>query len=218
MSKALENITNAELVKANKRLEIEKQQLETEKQGLKSELQYMQFQLDQLRRLLYGSKREKFIPNVTHGQMALPFEVPEIGQKQEEETEDINYTRRKKNRDNHPGRLPLPDHLPVEEIILEPEESTEGMKYIGKEVTDQLELVPAKLFIKRFIRPKYVKIEDEDLQTFKGAIAPLPVFPISKGIAGPGLLAQIMIDKFMDHLPIYRQIERFKREGVNIPL
>ena len=177
----------------------------------------MQFQLDQLRRLLYGSKREKFISNVTHGQMALPFDIPEIEQKQEEETEDINYTRRKKNRDNHPGRLPLPDHLPVEEITLEPEENTEGMKCIGKEVTDQLELIPAKLFIKRFIRPKYVKTEDEDQQTFKGVIAPLPVFAISKGIAGPGLLAQIMIDKFMDHLPIYRQIERFKREGIHIP-
>jgi transposase len=49
-----------------------------------------------------------------------------------------------------------------------------------------------------------------------GVIADLPVFPIEKGIAGPGLLAQIMIDKFVDHLPIYRQIERFKREGIKI--
>jgi hypothetical protein len=43
------------------------------------------------------------------------------------------------------------------------------------------------------------------------------VFPIEKGMAGPGLLAQVMIDKFVDHLPVYRQIERFKREGIKIP-
>lgn len=52
----------------------------------------------------------------------------------------------------------------------------------------------------------------------KGVIAPLPVFPIEKGMAGPGLLAQVMIDKFVDHFPIYRQIERFKREGIKISL
>ena len=52
--------------------------------------------------------------------------------------------------------------------------------------------------------------------SFKGVIAELPVFPIEKGIAGPGLLAQIMIDKFVDYLPIYRQIKRFKREGIKM--
>jgi len=110
----------------------------------------------------------------------------------------------------------LPDHLPVEEIIIEPEEDTTGMKCIGKEITDQLELIPAKLYIKRYIRPKYIKLQDDELLTYKGVIAELPVFPIEKGIAGPGLLAQIMIDKFVDHLPIYRQIERFKRDGIKI--
>ncbi|QGY46941.1 hypothetical protein GM418_25755 [Maribellus comscasis] len=72
-------------------------------------------------------------------------------------TKTITYTREKKGRKNHPGRIPLPDHLPVEEIVLEPEEDTTGMKCIGREVTDQLELVPAKFFIKRFIRPKYIR-------------------------------------------------------------
>jgi transposase len=148
--------------------------------------------------------------------MSLPFEV-EGGVAGPVKTENIAYTRKKKKRVNHPGRIPLPSHLPVEEIVLEPEGDTTGMECIGKEVTDQLELVPAKLFIKRYIRPKYIKPEDEETLTHTGVIAQLPASPIEKGIAGPGLLAQIMIDKFVDHLPIYRQIERFKREGVKIP-
>lgn len=148
--------------------------------------------------------------------MSLPFEVEEKPA-EEPEKETITHTREKQGRKNHPGRIPLPDHLPVEEIVLEPEEDTTGMKCIGKEVTDQLELVPAKLFIKRYIRPKYIKPEDEETLTHTGVIAPLPIFPIEKGIAGPGLLAQVMVDKYVDHLPIYRQVQRFARENVRIP-
>lgn len=64
------------------------------------------------------------------------------------------------------------------------------MKCIGKEFTDQLELVPAKLFIKRFVRPTSIAVTDESQEEHKGIIAELPMFPIEKGIAGPGLLAQ----------------------------
>ncbi len=112
--------------------------------------------------------------------------------------------------------MALPDHLPVEEILIEPQEDTASLKCFGKEVTDQLELVPAKLFIKRFIRPRYIKPVSEDGLENKGIIASLPTFPIEKGIAGPGLLAQVLVDKFVDHLPAYRQLERFKRDGVKI--
>lgn len=186
----------------------------TKKQQAK--INAMQFQIDQMRRLMYGSKRERFVPNKDENQMTLPFDV-EQDKTPESQQEVITYARKKTKRENHPGRLPLPDHLPVEEIVIEPKEDTTKMKCIGKEITDQLELVPARLFIKRYIRPKYIKAEDEEGIDHKGIIADLPVFPIEKGIAGPGLLAQVMIDKFVDHLPIYRQIERFKREGIKIP-
>ena len=176
----------------------------------------MQFQIDQMKRLMHGVKRERFIPNKDEKQMRLPFDIQPIAEP-ETEKQVITYSRVKKKRDNHPGRFPFPDHLPVEEIVIEPKEDTSGMKCIGREVTEQLELIPAKLFIKRYIRPKYIKVEDETSLTHKGVIADLPVFPIEKGMAGPGLLAQVMIDKFVDHLPIYRQIERFKREGIRIP-
>ena len=209
MSTALENMSFEELVEVNKKQE-------SQLKSYESRISQMQFHIDQMQRLLYGAKRERFIPNQDENQMTLPFEVEEQTEP-EKQQEVITYVRSKTKRENHPGRLPLPDHLPVEEIVIEPKEDTTGMKCIGKEVTDQLELVPAKLFIKRYIRPKYIKSEDEGALTHKGVIADLPVFPIEKGIAGPGLLSQVMIDKFVDHLPIYRQIERFKREGIKIP-
>lgn len=201
MSKALEHMGYDELLETSKKME--------------ARLTEMQFRIDQMNRLLYGSKRERFIKDKDESQLELPFDVkPEEEPEKQEET--ISYVRKKARRVNHPGRMALPAHLPVKEIIIEPEEDTSGMKCIGKEVTDQLELVPAKLFIKRYIRPKYIKPEDEETLTHKGVIAELPPFPIEKGMAGPGLLTQIMIDKFVDHLPIYRQIERFKREGIKI--
>jgi transposase len=205
-----------ELIKLNKELKTRIKSYESELSGMQAEIDQMKFRIDQLTRLVHGAKRERFIPNRDENQMTLPFEV-EQQDEAEKQKQVITYVREKKKRENHPGRLPLPSHLPVEEITLKPKEDTTGMKCIGREVTDQLEMIPAKLFIKRYIRPKYIKAEDEGSLTHKGIIADLPVFPIEKGMAGPGLLAQIMIDKFVDHLPIYRQIERFKREGIKIP-
>jgi transposase len=101
--------------------------------------------------------------------------------------------------------------LPVKEIVIELNEDTTGMKRIGEEVTYQLELISAKRLIKRYIRPKYIKAEDEGSLTHQGITVDLSVFPIEKGITVPGLLAQIMIDKFVDHFSIYRQIELLKR-------
>jgi transposase len=201
MSKELQDMTKEELVDLVG--------------GLQSQVAQMQFQLDQMNRLLFGAKRERFISSTDDNQLALPFDV-EQEDAPEKEQEVVTYVREKNKRKEHPGRVALPDHLPVEEIILEPEEDTSDMKCIGKEVTDQLELVPAKLLIKRYIRPKYIAVTDESQGEHKGVIAELPVFPIEKGIAGPGLLAQIMVDKFVDHLPVYRQIERFKREDIKL--
>ncbi|QQS49726.1 MAG: IS66 family transposase [Bacteroidota bacterium] len=204
-----ENISFQELVEINKKQESQINHLE-------SQISQMQFQIDQMNRLLFGAKRERFIRNADEAQLTLPFDV-KVEEAPEKEQEVISYVRSKNTHREHPGRLPLPSHLPVEEIVIEPKEDTTGLKCIGKEVTDQLELVPAKLYIKRFIRPRYIKPTDETALNHVGIIADLPTFPIEKGIAGPGLLAQIMVDKFVDHLPIYRQIERFKREGIHMP-
>ena len=187
--------------------------LESKVNRHQSKIDRLEFLIAQLKRLLFGAKRERFISENNPGQMALPFEVEEL--EEIPQTEKIEYTR-EKSKKKHPGRIALPDHLPVEEIVLEPKEDTTGLECIGKEVTDKLELVPAKLFIKRYIRPKYIQPSQDGLSS-KGIIAELPSFAIDKGIAGESLLAQIMVDKFVDHLPTHRQVGRFKRSGIRIP-
>ncbi len=91
-------------------------------------------------------------------------------------------------------------------------EGKQGCREIGQEVTEELEYQPGKLYVNRYIRPKYVSADNMTI-----LIAPMPERPLPKAIAGPGLLAQIVIDKYVDHLPLYRQQQRFSREKINIP-
>ena len=167
----------------------------------------------QLQRMLFGQKRERFEGDPDQGR--LPFEVS-AEQRQQQETrheEEITYVRNKPSKSNHNGRLPLPDHLPVEEIEIFPDGDLEGMVCIGKEITEELELEPARFYIKRYIRYKYAA---KDLSIDGVRIGNLPERPIDKGIPGPKLLATILADKYVDHLPLYRQRQRFLRE--NIPI
>lgn len=170
----------------------------------------LQQQLEQLLRNTFGRKSERFVADPL--QAALSFELP-ISPEPEKQKETITYTREKKSAvSNHKGRMPLPDHLERVDIFIPPSEDTTGLVKIGEEITEQLEHEPGKLFVKRFIRPKYVKASGEGI-----LIGTLPSSPIEKGIPGPALLALILIQKYVDHLPLYRQIEQFKRLGVEIP-
>lgn len=100
--------------------------------------------------------------------------------------------------------------------MLEPAEDTSGMKKIGEEITERLDYKPGKLIVHRLIRPKYASESTDGTANTKVIIASLPAFAIEKGIAAPGLLAQIIVDKHVDHLPIYRQIKRYQRDGVKL--
>jgi transposase len=194
-------------------IEEEKESLLKKLQDILEKFSSVKFELSQLKRLVFGSKRERFVSGGDNGQMSLPFEVKALPEETEPVTEKIAFTRRKVNRKNHQGRLPLPDHLPVEEIFIEPEEDVTGLKCIGQEVTDELEYEAAILKIKRYIRNKYALPDNEGVITGN-----LPTRPIDKCIAGPGLLAQIHVSKFVYHMPFYRQAQRLKTEHqVNIP-
>jgi transposase len=103
--------------------------------------------------------------------------------------------------------------LPRETVVIEPETDTSLLKQIGAEVTETLQYHPPKLIVLRRERPKYVDPANEDRGVI---IASLPARPIDKGIAEPSLLANVTIEKYVDHLPLYRQVQRFTRLGITM--
>ena len=173
-----------------------------------------QHELDNLKRLIFGSKNERFIPaNGTPSQLTLDIQTDTVAACSVVKTQQIEYTRNTTQvTKHHPGRTKLPEHLERREMIIQPTELTESGKKIGEEITEELDYEPGKLFVNRYVRPKYVQANNQGI-----IIAPMVDRPLPKAIVGAGLLAQIIIDKYVDHLPLYRQMERFKREGINIP-
>ena len=176
---------------------------------LQAKVAYLESELATLKRLVFGQKRERFIPEGDENQLSLlgESEPSEPASKKEK----ITYTRTRKTEKKHPVRKLLPADLPRRVRIIEPEENVEGMKKIGEEVTEELEYKPGTFYVNRYVRPKYALPEGEGI-----CIGTLPTRPIEKGIAGPGLLAHINISKFVDHLPLYRQQQQFTRVGVNL--
>jgi len=160
-------------------------------------------QIHQLLKMINGFKSERFVPTDLLDQPTL-FDLEPSSTEEPVEKEEVSYTRSKKK---HSGRNELPSHLPVKEIIIEPTEDVEGLVKIGEEVSETLEYTPASLVRRRTIRPKYAKPNGAGI-----LIGELPSRPIEKSIAEASLLAHIMVSKYVDHLPLYRQIQMFKRD------
>ncbi len=167
-------------------------------------------EFNKLRRMVFGSKKDRWKPlEIPSEQLSLEFEGMQEGVVAETKTEQITYTRKKNA--NHKGRQPLPTDLPVEEIVIEPQGDLTGMKHIGDEITETVDYYPGVLVKKRYIRRKYACVETVEGEK-EIIIGELPKRVIPKGIAEVGLLTYIIISKFVDHLPFYRLIEKFKRE------
>lgn len=171
------------------------------------EINCLKDELSQLKKLIYGVKSERHIPALSPDQLSI-FDKEETSQEEfPQNNEVITYTRSKNKKESHPGRNPLPEHLPVEEVIIEPEEDTQGLIKISEEVTDTIEYTPASLVIKRTIRPKYAKTEGQGVM-----IASLPDRPLPKSIAEASLLAYVLVCKFVEHMPFYRLIQKLERD------
>ena len=165
--------------------------------------QDLEFQLAQLKKLVFGSRHEKFVG--ADAQMAPTlFDIPPIPELLETTTVAYEKTS-KQSRPNHPGRNSFPDHLRREERIINPEGIDPALvKKIGESVTETLAYVPAELFVKKVIRPKYL---DAATNSIYQALAPERSFERSN--VDTSLIAQIIVEKFVDHLPLDRQIKRF---------
>lgn len=173
-------------------------------------------QLQQLQKMIFGSRQERFVP-ATRNEPQLLLDIPTetVAAVSVANAQRISYVRQGVTVDpkplQHPGRMKLPESLRREEIIIEPSEDTIGCKKIGEEITEVLEYQPGELYVKQYKRIKYARPDNSGI-----LIGELPSRPLPKIMAGEGLLAQIIIDKYIDHLPLHRQMQRFERVGVKI--
>lgn len=175
-----------------------------------------------LRKLIFGVKAERFIPaadaTAAELQLALDLNAETIAQCKISSTTTVEYVRTKAEvitqPKAHPGRMKLPEHLRREVILLKPESDVSGLSKIGEEVTEILDYIPAELYVKQYIRHKYAAPLSEGGSTV--LTASLPGRLLEKCMAAEGLLAQMVVDKYLDHLPIHRQLQRYERMGVKI--
>ena len=181
-------------------------------------------QLDQLKKMIFGSRSERFVPAVaadpaSGAQLSLALDAATIATCKITDATTVSYIRTKTElTDNtpkaHPGRMKLPEHLRREVILLQPDTDVTGLKKIGDEISEVLDYTPGELYVKQYIRPKYVQPLSELTNTV--ITASLPDRIMDKCMAAEGLLSQIIVDKYVDHLPLHRQMQRFERAGVTI--
>lgn len=183
-----------------------------EYEELKAQVTWLKHQLAELKRLIFGAKSERFISeNPAQGTL---FEIS-AEEPEEKPTEQITYTRSKPQQEKkQPLRQELPAHLERRVEVIEPENVPADARKIGEAVTEVLEYEPASAYVRRIVRPKYI-IDQNDEQT-SIVIADLPTLPIPKGNAGASMIAHLLVSKFVDHLPFYRQAQIFKRLNLNI--
>lgn len=171
-------------------------------------------QLAQLRRMQFGRSSEKLDSQIRQLELMLEdLEEGEAARAAPAAQREPDHQRRERRQ---PVRRPLPDHLAREEIVHHPGSVCPGcggthFSKLGEEVTEVLEKIPARLKVIRHIRPKLSCRSCERILQ-----APAPDLPIEKGRPGPGLVANVVVGKYLDGLPLYRQSAILAREGVAI--
>src|SRR5438309_696892 len=122
-------------------------------------------QLEQLNKMIFGSKHERFVAadhSQDNPQLTLDLDLETIAACKITEASKVSYIRTKteitENKPTvHPGRMKLPEHLRREVILVQPATDVTGLKKIGDEVSEVLDYIPAELYVKQYIRPKYVQ-------------------------------------------------------------
>ena len=178
---------------------------------------YLEYQLEKLKHLLFGKRSEKMEAVRADGLLQADLfqeAAREIEEEREEETE-VTY-KRKKRRGN---RKPLPENLHRErvEIDVPPELRTcpdchEEMGSIGEHVVEELEYIPALLYVIEYALKKYACKKCQNGVVMER----VPERPIKKGRPGPGLLSWVLVSKYQDHLPLHRLERIFERHGLSI--
>ncbi|MFQ5939807.1 MAG: IS66 family transposase [Alphaproteobacteria bacterium] len=182
----------------------------------KAEIRTRDLMIEKLKHQLAGLRRHRFgARSEALDQLELLLEGEEIAQAAEMAADEVNVETAPPPK-AQPKRKPLPDHLPRDEQVITPLGEACGrcggkLKRLGEDVTEELEYVPGRFRVNRIVRPKLSCSCCETIHQ-----APLPSRPIERGRPGPGLLAHVLVSKYADHLPLYRQSQIYAREGVEI--
>jgi len=177
----------------------------------KAEIEHLKLLIAKLRRMAFGRSSEKLDRQIE--QLELKLEDLEA----DEGAAPIEIPKTTRTAPEQIQRKPLPEHLPREILTHLPESGDTCtacggvMKPLGEDISEQLEYVPASFRVIRHVRPKLACSCCDHI-----AQAAALSRPIERGLAGPGLLAHVLVAKFADHLPLYRQSVIYAREGVEL--
>jgi transposase len=219
-----------ELLAAYERLRAREAVLAAENAGLRDELDQARDALDQaraeiaeLKRQLFGAKADRLTPEQEAHLQALQHDLVDQAQRpgavSDEVLEEEDDRKRRRPRRRRPPRHGLPVILETETVTIEPEVTTcpccgRPLRQIGEEVTEETDLIPAKLIRRRTVRPKYACACGEA----GVSVAPLPPRLMPQSTLGLGLATHIVLSRFDDHLSFYRLEQQFwERHGVTIP-
>ena len=179
----------------------------------RSEIEHLKLLIAKLRRMQFGRKSEKLERQIEQLELKLEeLETAKLSLASEAVTKSSAETASLVK----PARQPLPEHLPREVKTHSPKEETCSacggrLRPLGEDVSEVLEWVPGSFKVIRHVRPKLSCAGCERIVQ-----APAPSRPIERGLAGPGLLAHVLVAKYADHQPLYRQAEMYAREGVEL--
>lgn len=200
----------AELAHCKAQLE----QARLERERFERENQLLRQKIDLLVRHVFGSKSERLNPAQMELLLGAESNVAPLPQEPLAPATPVLPSR--PQRREHAPRLP--ENLPVVEEIIDPEPvkaNPQNWRLIGQEVSEQLDYEPGRFLRRRLVRRTYVHRKNLDLAPLT---APLPGKLQDRCIAAPGLLAQVIVSKFCDHIPLYRQEQIFKtRHKVHLP-
>jgi transposase len=181
------------------------------------EIEHLKLVIEKYRRMIFGRKSEKLAGQLE--QLEFRLEELETAQAAEEaaaEAAQPASTSTASKRRSRPVRKPLPEDLPREVVTHLPAHNCcpdcgAALRQFGEDVSEQLERIPASFKVIRHVRPKFACAGCESVVE-----APAPARPIDRGLPGPGLLAHVLVSKYGDHLPLYRQSQIYAREGVDL--
>ena len=185
-------------------------------QSREREIEHLQLLLAKLHRMQFGRKSEKLQRQIEQLELRLEELESNGSEKESNATERTPTATSSTPTPAKPARRALPDHLPRETRRHEPRETVcpqcQGeLRKLGEDVAEMLEYVPASFRVIRHVRTKLSCTKCDCIVQ-----AEAPSRPIERGLAGPGLLAHVLVSKYADHLPLYRQSEIYAREGVEL--